>query len=104
MTDIKYNVYSYCIFFQTDCCSHCKRENDKCIKKKKVLKHLLSEKLNASLLRKTKTVPNTYGLYSITSNDAGEVLYIGFSKRSVRKRLLVSCKKIRLKQNFLKIL
>ncbi|XP_071148729.1 uncharacterized protein [Mytilus edulis] len=73
---------------KTDCCSHCKRENDKCTKKKKVLKHLLSEKLNASLLRKTKTVPNTYGLYSITSNDAGEVLYIGFSKRSVRKRLL----------------
>ncbi|XP_063412519.1 uncharacterized protein LOC134695236 isoform X2 [Mytilus trossulus] len=73
---------------KTNCCSHCKRENNKCLKKKQVLKHFLGDKINASLLKKTKTVPNAYGLYCITSNDAGEVLYIGFSNRSVRQRLL----------------
>ncbi|XP_071149042.1 uncharacterized protein [Mytilus edulis] len=69
-------------------CSHCTKPIRKCKKKKQVWKQLLNNSHNAWLLRKTRDVPNTYGLYCISTNDEDEILYIGYSNRSVRTRLL----------------
>ncbi|XP_063411732.1 uncharacterized protein LOC134694625 [Mytilus trossulus] len=69
-------------------CLHCKKSNSQCKKKRAVLNQLLNKGYNASLLRKTREVPNSYGLYLIRANEDDEVLYIGFSNTSVRKRLM----------------
>ncbi|XP_076089078.1 uncharacterized protein LOC143059461 [Mytilus galloprovincialis] len=69
-------------------CLHCKKSNSQCKKKRTVLNQLLNKGYNASLLRKTREVPNSYGLYCIRANEDDEVLYIGFSNKSVRKRLM----------------
>ncbi|XP_063412291.1 uncharacterized protein LOC134695047 isoform X1 [Mytilus trossulus] len=70
---------------KTDCCIFCKQKI--CTKKRQVWKQLMNTEYSAALLRKTRAVPNRHGIHCIKTVN-GEILYIGYSDRSVRKRLL----------------
>ncbi|XP_052079884.1 uncharacterized protein LOC127718033 isoform X2 [Mytilus californianus] len=73
---------------KTNSCFYCKQKV--CTKKRQVWKQLINTEYSAALLRKTKAVAKSHGLYCIRTVN-GEILYIGYSDRSVRKRLLAHC-------------